>query len=156
MKHVLYPGQQFRFLPFSEYGGPAVLPNILHEASYDSDRRLIADKTRAHTASAYEGIVVQGGGEHDGRKVQLRMQWTPDTVWTVVDTDFTGGGTGMGVHDVYPDGHFVTAKGNGGVTLTFYQSGCFNGLVPPHGVELLNGDTRPDVSKVWKNVQVDQ
>jgi hypothetical protein len=44
-----------------------------------------------------------------------------------------GGGTGMGPHDVYPDGHHVTARrlkdqrtyDPDGLAIDFYQSGCF-------------------------------
>lgn len=55
----------------------------------------------------------------------------------VVDTAMTGGGTGHGRHDVYPDGHRVTAveldKNNqvkqGGLQVEFYQSGSFTCMV---------------------------
>ena len=56
----------------------------------------------------------------------------------VIDTRMTGGGTGMGRHDVYPDGWRVTVqqldkKGRfdeSGLTFQFYQSGCFTCMIP--------------------------
>lgn len=66
----------------------------------------------------------------------------PGAQWVVVKTEFTGGGTGHGPHDVYPDGHEVTAKRIGadgnydprGKAIQFYQSGCFGGMIPPADV----------------------
>ena len=59
--------------------------------------------------------------------------------YVVEATAFTGGGTGMGPHDVYPDGHHVLARrlSKNGVydpkakAVEFYQSGCFNCMVEP-------------------------
>lgn len=48
--------------------------------------------------------------------------------FTVVRTAFEGGGTGMGPHDVYPDGHHVYCVGEDGLLFSFYQSGCFIGV----------------------------
>lgn len=52
--------------------------------------------------------------------------------YIVVETAMTGGGTGHGPGDVYPDGWHITAKKlkNGkfdkdGLKISFYQSGCF-------------------------------
>lgn len=56
--------------------------------------------------------------------------------FVVINTSFQGGGTGMGSHDVYPNGHFVRAKRliNGEITpksdeITFYQSGAFTAMI---------------------------
>ncbi len=66
--------------------------------------------------------------------------------WVVVETATTGGGTGHGPHDVFPDGHQVTIKllnyNNKGLlkghhSIRFYQSGCFTGLIPPKEIELI-------------------
>lgn len=60
-------------------------------------------------------------------------------LWAVTATCMTGGGTAMGPHDVYPDGHQVTLR-----PLTpwntvdwkdtkrkkFFQSGAFNQILP--------------------------
>lgn len=52
--------------------------------------------------------------------------------YVVVKTQNTGGGTGHGPHDYYPDGWHVTARKlkNGkfdkkGLKISFYQDGCF-------------------------------
>jgi hypothetical protein len=56
----------------------------------------------------------------------------------VVKTSFEGGGTGMGAHDVYPDGHRVFCKklkdgkyDDKGIEVNFYQSGCFSAVIEP-------------------------
>ncbi len=66
--------------------------------------------------------------------------------WVVVETSMTGGGTGHGPHDVFPDGHEVIIKLlnysdksllNGHHSIRFYQSGCFTGLILPKEIELI-------------------
>ena len=50
--------------------------------------------------------------------------------YIVVKTEITGGGTGNGANDAYPDGHKVTCKGiDGEFTVSFYQSGCFTAMI---------------------------
>lgn len=42
-----------------------------------------------------------------------------------------GGGTGMGPHDVYPDGHHVYCeRTSDGLKVDFYQTGCFTAMIP--------------------------
>lgn len=50
--------------------------------------------------------------------------------YIVTRTAMSGGGTGHGPHDIYPDGHHVTAiqADNRDNSIGFYQSGCFNTL----------------------------
>jgi hypothetical protein len=52
--------------------------------------------------------------------------------YVVIKTEHTGGGTGHGPHDVYPDGHLVHARPTKKRTkqkpISFYQSGCFNAM----------------------------
>lgn len=63
----------------------------------------------------------------------------------VTETKMTGGGTGHGLHDVYPDGHQVTCvaldpKGKWnpkGTRKSFYQTGCFHGMIEPEKIELV-------------------
>ncbi len=51
-------------------------------------------------------------------------------IYVVTKTEMTGGGTGHGRHDVYPNGHKVTAKmGGDGEEVSFYQSGCFTAMI---------------------------
>ena len=55
--------------------------------------------------------------------------------WEVIKTDFTGGGTAHGQYDIYPDGHHVQAQRVGGTeTLSFFQTGCFRGMLPPKDI----------------------
>jgi hypothetical protein len=65
--------------------------------------------------------------------------------WLVVHTAVTGGGTGHGPHDVYPDGHEVTIQRlpygqrtpDTELTLKFYQDGCFTNMIEPQDIELV-------------------
>lgn len=51
--------------------------------------------------------------------------------YVVIQTKMTGGGTGHGPHDVYPDGHYVTCKNlKNDFEVSFYQTGCFNVMNP--------------------------
>lgn len=74
-----------------------------------------------------------------------------DTLWVVTATELSGGGTGHGSHDVYPDGHGVTAlqvdeTGEPtGKKLFFYQTGCFNGMLKPKHVRIV-GKAKPRYS----------
>ncbi len=75
--------------------------------------------------------------------------------WLVVNVAQTGGGTGHGPHDVYPDGHEVTVQmlnyGNQpdpGFTLQFYQTGCFTNLVAPEEITLVR-TLKKQVTTVW-------
>ena len=55
----------------------------------------------------------------------------------VVETKMDGGGTGMGSHDVYPDGHHVFCKrvnldgsyNENGEEIDFYQTGSFTSVI---------------------------
>ena len=55
-----------------------------------------------------------------------------DGLYRVTDISMTGGGTGHGPHDIYPDGHHITLMReiDGVIDWSkkpkrFYQSGCF-------------------------------
>lgn len=146
MKNVLYPGQEFRLLPVSEYGKAPALPNVVHPTEFlDGILSIVPQSLR--TASSYEDVVSQGGGKTPGARLSTRFKGDLASMrWRVEKVAQSGGGTGMGPHDVYPDGHHVVAT-CGGITLTFYQSGCFNGMVSPAAVELLNGEEFPDAAR---------
>jgi hypothetical protein len=48
-------------------------------------------------------------------------------------TTYDGGGTGHGMHDIYPDGHHVWCEELDAVKprrFNFYQSGCFRNMLP--------------------------
>lgn len=153
MKHFLYPGQRFRFIPFEEFGRK--LPNVVHRCAYDADRLLIPDAFNVKTAASYEDMVTQGGGPHDGHRVSLRFKGDIFSIaWEVSEVELGGGGTGHGPHDIYPNGNQVKAKGPNDLTLHFPQSGCFSGMVPPSYIELLNAAEFPDRPMKWKRVLV--
>jgi hypothetical protein len=71
----------------------------------------------------------------------------------VLSVQETGGGTGHGYHDVYPTGHYVTAKEvNGDRMVTFYQTGCFIGMLAPKDITLVSGppDEHAKLKIVWE------
>jgi hypothetical protein len=63
--------------------------------------------------------------------------------YIVTKTTYGGGGTGMGRHDVYPDGHEVECKkltkdggwDKNGRKISFYQSGCFTAMITPEQIQ---------------------
>ena len=62
----------------------------------------------------------------------------------VIRTSYEGGGTGMGLHDVYPDGHRVYCKklkdgkyDADGIEINFYQSGCFTAIIEPKHLSVI-------------------
>ena len=63
--------------------------------------------------------------------------------YVVTKTSFSGGGTGHGPHDIYPDGHHVIAKqlddnrdyDENGLEINFYQSGCFTAMIYAKDIE---------------------
>lgn len=52
--------------------------------------------------------------------------------YVVYKTAMEGGGTGMGPHDVYPDGHHVYCEklDDPSQKIDFYQSGSFTAMLP--------------------------
>ncbi|PZR93495.1 MAG: hypothetical protein DI537_10265 [Stutzerimonas stutzeri] len=78
-----------------------------------------------------------------------------DQVYLVVGTAMTGGGTGHGLHDVYPDGHEVRAVPVGTPAeeigtrfVRFYQSGSFASDLMPPPVILLKRNAG-EVVELW-------
>jgi hypothetical protein len=136
MKHLLYPGQVFRIMPEAKV-------NLIY--AFNSELR---DYSRVHLRSgaSYEGITTLAGEERD---IRYKGAAEEDR-WSVSEVKLTGGGTAHGPHDVYPDGHHVKAENQKGMTLEFYQSGCFTGVIEPECLELLNEDTHPDAPKKWQ------
>lgn len=63
--------------------------------------------------------------------------------YVVLETVVGGGGTGMGQHDTYPDGHHVFCQklksdlrlDNKGRKLDFYQTGCFTAMIEPDRIQ---------------------
>jgi hypothetical protein len=53
--------------------------------------------------------------------------------YVVYKTTHDGGGTGHGMHDIYPDGHHVWCEQLDVIKplrVNFYQSGCFRNMYP--------------------------
>lgn len=90
-------------------------------------------------------------------------------IYLVVGTHYSGGGTGHGPHDVYPDGWKISYvempeksldTSEDGVQLTpeevdgetphFYQSGCFTTYIDPKHIEKI-GSMERHVTFFWKN-----
>lgn len=97
-------------------------------------------------------------GETKSRPIQFRKPGTPwdkpaeyfsadigaydpsrgEALFVVERAEMTGGGTGHGAHDVYPDGWNIAARrlhqdgtyNPKGEVINFYQSGSFTGLIP--------------------------
>jgi hypothetical protein len=60
--------------------------------------------------------------------------------------------TGHGMRDTYLNGHYVTSRQIGTcVTLSFYQSGCFTGMIYPVDLNLISGPEDKDVvlKQIW-------
>lgn len=83
-----------------------------------------------------------------GPKLQIGDVFTSPKLqgkWVVEETAMTGGGTGHGPHDVYPDGWHVSARrlttlgyyDPTGMTTHFYQSGCFTNMIRPDEVTVV-------------------
>lgn len=65
--------------------------------------------------------------------------------FVVINNAMQGGGTGMGPHDVFPDGWHVVAKrldkdgkwNPDGEEIAFYMTGCFTDMIPPEEVTIV-------------------
>jgi hypothetical protein len=74
----------------------------------------------------------------------------PTERYLVINTAFTGGGTGHGPGDVYPGGHYVTATRIGSkkkASRTFYMTGCFNNMIDCKNITLL-GKAEMKIAKI--------
>jgi hypothetical protein len=141
MNRLLEKGDVFRLMP----NHPLVVGQYIHP---DKNTEPTVDFTTLKTDCS-DAIHINwtekrmiGGTEWERPRETLLNLRAPDAVvddrWRVTHTESTGGGTGMGPNDVYPDGHRVSAKRVGGKeTLTFYQTGAFIGMIPPDGIELV-------------------
>lgn len=88
---------------------------------------------------------------------------TEGTLWVVTGTEMSGGGTGHGPHDVYPDGHGIHAAEVDaagvptGQKFFFRQSGCFTNLLTPKEVKVVGTATpaynlqMQDRRSVWRS-----
>lgn len=77
---------------------------------------------------------------------------TLNAQFKVESVSYSGGGTGHGQHDIYPDGHYVTARKVGScVNVSFYQSGCFQGMIHPEYISFVSGpeDKEVTLKRIW-------
>lgn len=144
MRHLLRVGQVFRCPKFTDLG-------YIVEAGPDETFSLPPQPNRTRLEFSHTRQTTCCWTEHgqDGwkRSREQVVDLTPEDAgslgareFVVVETILTGGGTGHGPHDVYPDGHHVVAQEVGGERLVrFYQSGCFVGMRPPEDIELIRG-----------------
>ena len=98
-----------------------------------SDLEVIIGRLTAHQEFRYDEIKVDGHTYHsDGSWVSVEHPIPPSGKYRVVRTCYGGGGTAMGPHDVFPDGHRVYARpvGKTKPTVSFYQTGCFTAMLP--------------------------
>ena len=72
-------------------------------------------------------------GKHWNINPEGHDETRPDAKFVVIRASMSGGGTGMGPHDIYPDGWYIEARrlnndgtddGKGEI-VEFYQTGCF-------------------------------
>ena len=91
---------------------------------------------RSHSERVTKTVTVKGKEYHRVESVEV-FDYSPGVgTYVVTATEFPGGGTGHGPHDIFPNGHKVTASRlmrNGNLsrkdTISFYQSGCFNAMI---------------------------
>jgi hypothetical protein len=115
----------FKYLFDKETNTPYVTFNQLHTENYE-----------AQTSISWKE---EKDGWYRDRHLLLSTKYKDTNLkgskWKVTKAVLCGGGTGHGYHDVYPDGHYVEAVHVGGTqTVSFYQSGCFRGMVLPEDV----------------------
>lgn len=86
----------------------------------------------------------------------FRSDKLPKGDYVVEETAMTGGGTGHGPYDIYPDGHRVTARrlnrdgtyNSRNRQVEFYQTGSFSGMIEPKHIERVGLMKRTFVKKV--------
>lgn len=119
---LLQVGDRFRFAPDTVLAGR---------------RETVDPKDMKAFLAAHDGF------EQVGVNIVQWKRQADDTEYVVVSAELSGGGTGHGLHDVYPDGWHVTAVPLGTSVefipmsrIVFYQSGCFTSDVMPAPVIL--------------------
>lgn len=102
----------------------------------------VGDVVRGNEMFTYVGYSSKDQPETVGVSHASRNHNNGRGEWVVVETDFTGGSDG---HDPYPDGHHVVLqrlRSDGTYSekakrIQFYQSGCFNCLIHPDKLTLV-------------------
>lgn len=97
-----------------------------------SDCEVVCGEATSHQEYKRDKVVV--GGKEYFSEPELREVKHPVPKpgnYRVVRTEYSGGGTGHGPHDIFPDGHKVFAQpvGKDSPTISFYQTGCFTAMI---------------------------
>jgi hypothetical protein len=138
MKNFLSVGQIFTCSEFSKLcyrldrepdGRPLINETRLH---FDHSNKITALWTEKRDGWEKKHEDVMDLSIHDSETIGR-------TEFHVLHTEMSGGGTGHGPHDIFPDGHMVVAEDSSGRRVMFYQSGCFVGMVSPEKINLLRG-----------------
>jgi hypothetical protein len=93
-----------------------------HRVYADVEERFVYENTPKSRNLTHTDVEI--GGERDQTNLAGR--------YIVIKTNHEGGGTGMGPHDVYPDGHHVFCQkvDDPTVRVDFYQTGSFTAMIP--------------------------
>jgi hypothetical protein len=97
-----------------------------------SDLEVVVGKPSSHQEYQHDEIKVKGRKFHsDQYLATVEHPIPPAGEYRVTRTSYGGGGTGMGPHDVFPDGHRVYAKPVNAdePLISFYQTGCFTAMI---------------------------
>jgi hypothetical protein len=159
MKHLLRKNQVFMCAKFKDL--VSTLEYDKGGKSYVNERKLRFD----HGKEVHVMETEQGPNGWS-RTIEKCVSLVPEgknpanSKFIVVSVALTGGGTGHGPHDVYPDGHYVVAKeivGSRQVSreVGFYQTGCFIGMVDPKEIEWVSGppDKEVKLQKAWEEAE---
>lgn len=154
MQNLLRKGQVFRCAKFKNLLGTLVQPHL--KKYYVDFNKLHFDSWASKTTVYWTEYNTDGWKKDHQDTVNLAIH-DDDIVnknFVVMKVSLTGGGTGHGLHDTYPDGHHIAAKEIGGAerTVSFFQTGCFRDLIPPQDIELISGpkDKEVELKLIWE------
>jgi hypothetical protein len=150
MKHLLRKGQIFKCAKFKDLIATLYFDGKDYQVN---DQKLHFDySNKVNIIGTEQGP--DGWERRANKEVSLALDENmANKPFMVVSVALTGGGTGHGSHDVYPDGHYVIAhEVNGAHVATFYQTGCFIGMVDPKDIEWISGpaDEEVKLKTVWE------
>lgn len=149
MKHLLRKGQVFKCAKFKD---------LIATLDFDGkDYHVNSQKLRFDITDRVTLTGTERGPNGWERKYNKQVSLAldenmADKPFMVISVALTGGGIGHGQYDVYPDGHYVTAVTADDRQVTFYQTGCFIGMVDPKDIELISGPSDEEVKlkTVWE------
>lgn len=142
MKHLLRKGQVFKCSKFKGLTASYEF-NEKTRKSAANFKHLVFSHGDKVTVLSHD--TAPGGWKRDVSQVidlAIHDDEIANKEFIVLDVQESGGGHGHGAHDVYPDGHYVIAQEVGGDReVSFYQTGCFIGLVSPEEITRVSGPT---------------